>query len=189
MTGISRNIFLYILLLLCSSHVMSAQYADNPLKGRRWLSFSAGINTADYYSWQGMISYSKRGESSLTQVRVAHTQELLFSSDDTCTSRLNRLTEFALLWGDGWGGSSWYVTGSVGFGLNVRMFCRQASYEEQYITSITVGVPLQVETGIYLGKKSAIGLIGTGNWNFRESYLGVNLAYTYRLSKLSNKKE
>jgi hypothetical protein len=189
MIGNSRNIFILTMLLWWPAQLLLAQYTDNPLKGRRWISFSAGVNTADYYSWQGMISYTKRGDASLTQVRVAHTQELLFAPNDSCTSRLNRLSEFALLWGDGWGGKKWYVTGAVGFGLNVRMFCRQISYEDQYITSVTVGVPVQVEMGVYLGKKSAIGLIGTGNWNFRESYAGLNLAYTYRLSKISNAKE
>ncbi len=174
----------YVIVLICLFFSqLRAQYTDNPLKGKRWISIGAGINSADYYSWQGLASYSRRSESSLVQARVAYTQELLFASDDSCTSKINRLSEFAFLWGDGWGGKKWFVTGAVGFGFNVRMFCRRTTYEDQYITSVTMGVPLQIEFGVHIGKKSSIGLIGTGNWNFRESYAGVNLAYYYRLNK------
>ena len=178
-----KYVLLAMSLLLFFPKELNAQYSDNPLKGKRWLSFGAGVNTADYYSWQGLASYSKKGENSLVQTRVAYTQELLFSPEDSCTSKINRLSEFAVLWGDGWGGKNWFITGAVGFGFNVRMFCRRTTYEDQYITSITAGVPVQVELGVHIGKKFAIGLIGTGNWNFRESYAGINLAYYYSLNK------
>jgi hypothetical protein len=180
----------YALMLFCfgmlTAHPAIAQYSDNPLKGKRWVTVGAGINTADHYSWQGLLSYSKRTENSLLQTRVAYTQELFFDPLDSCTSRINRLSEFAILWGDGWSGRNWYVTGSVGFGFNVRMFCRRTSYEDQYITSLTAGVPVQVELGVNLGKKSGLGLMGVGNWNFRESYAGALLTYYYRLNKLKN---
>lgn len=160
-----------------------AQYEDNPLRGSRWVSVGGGINSSDYWSWQGMVTYSKRGEGSLVQVRGAFTQELWMADNDSCTERHNKLSELGVLWGDGWGGRNWYVTGSVGFGLNVRQYCRKADYENEYITGLTLGVPFQVEAGLRLGKYSAVTLTGVGNWNFREPYAGALLAYTRFLKK------
>jgi len=159
---------------------LKAQYSDNPLRGKRWYSVGAGINSSDYWSWQGMFSYSKRGETSLVQARVAFTQELWIASNDSCTEKHNKLIELGVLWGDGWGGKHWYATGSVGFGFNVRMYCRPADYGYEYITGLTLGVPFQIEAGVLLGKKSGLSLIGVGNWNFREPYLGAQLAL-YRM--------
>jgi hypothetical protein len=172
-----------ILVLVLVSLNGFGQYEDNPLRGSRWVSIGGGINTSDYWSWQGMLSYSKRGEGSLVQARLAYTQELWMAPDDSCTERHNKLSELGVLWGDGWGGKSWYVTGAVGFGFNVRQYCRRADYENEYITGLTLGVPFQVEAGLRLGKYSAITLTGVGNWNFREPYAGALLAYTRFLKK------
>lgn len=160
-----------------------AQYEDNPLRGKRWYGVSGGINSADYWSWQGMFTYSKRGEGSLVQTRIAFTQELWMAPNDSCTERHNKLTELGVLWGDGWGGRSWYVTGAIGFGFNMRQYCRKADYDNEYITGLTLGVPFQVEAGIRFAKYSAISLVGVGNWNFREPYAGAHLAYIRYLGK------
>ena len=176
--------YIKLLLLLFAVLVLSsqagAQYSDNPLRNSRWYSAGIGLNTSDYWSWQTAFTYSKRGEASLVQARLAYTQELWMAADDSCTDRHNRLTEVGILWGDGWAGKRWYATGSIGFGFNMRMYCRKADYESEYITGLTLGVPIQVEAGVLLGKKSGISLIGLGNWNFREPYLGAQLAF-YRI--------
>jgi hypothetical protein len=176
------NSGLFFCLVMASVGAL-AQYEDNPLRGSRWVSVGGGINSSDYWSWQGMVTYSKRGEGSLVQVRGAFTQELWMADNDSCTERHNKLSELGVLWGDGWGGRNWYVTGSVGFGLNVRQYCRKADYENEYITGLTLGVPFQVEAGLRLGKYSAVTLTGVGNWNFREPYAGALLAYTRFLKK------
>jgi hypothetical protein len=160
-----------------------SQYSDNPLRGSRWVSLSSGMNTSDNWAWQAMLTYSKRGEGSMLQARVGYTQELWLTEIDSCPEYRNKLVEFGLLWGDGWGGKSWYVTGSVGFGLNVRRFCRINGYENEIATGLTLGVPFQVEAGLRLGEHSALSIIGVGNWNFREPYVGAHLAYIRRLSK------
>ena len=181
--GTLRAPLLCALLALSPAVQVIAQYEDNPLRGQRWVSVSGGLNTSDYWSWQGMVTYSKRGEGSLVQTRVALTQELFMAADDSCTEKHNKLAEIGVLWGDGWGGRSWYVTGSVGFGFNVRQYCRRADYENEYITGVTLGVPFQVEFGVSVGKKSGLSLLGVGNWNFREPYAGMHLAYIRKLGK------
>jgi hypothetical protein len=174
-----KFLFALVVVLTLSSEIC-AQYSDNPLRGRKWYTAGAGLNSSDYWSWQTAFTYSKRGEGSLVQARMAYTQELWMAPDDSCTDRHNRLTELAVLWGDGWAGKRWYATGSIGFGFNMRMYCRKADYENEYITGLTLGVPIQIEAGVLLGKKSGLSLIGMGNWNFREPYLGGQLAF-YRL--------
>jgi hypothetical protein len=176
-----NSVLLSVLAVYCGR--VAAQYNDNPLQGNRWVSVGAGINTSDYWSWQGMLTYSKRGEGSLIQVRGAFTQELWMAANDSCTERHNKLSEFGVLWGDGWGGRNWYATGSVGFGFNVRQYCRLADYDFEYITGLTLGVPFQLEAGVRLGKYSAVTLTGVGNWNFREPYAGALLTFTRFLKK------
>jgi hypothetical protein len=170
----------FLLLLGLQAH---AQYSDNPLRETRWIGVSSGMNTSDNWAWQAMFTYSKRGEGSLVQARAAYTQELWLTGNDSCPEYRNKLMEFGVLWGDGWGGKSWYVTGSVGFGFNVRRYCMRVGYENDEVTGLTLGVPVQIEAGIRLGEYSAISLIGVGNWNFREPYAGAHLAYIRRLSK------
>ncbi len=171
-----------LLAMMLPSALLLGQYSDNPLRGKRWYTIGAGINSSDYWSWQTAMTYSKRGDGSLVQARVAFTQELWMAADDSCTDRHNRLTELGILWGDGWAGKRWYATGSIGFGFNMRMYCRKADYENEYITGLTLGVPVQIEAGVLLGKKSGLSLIGMGNWNFREPYLGAQLAFYHLLS-------
>jgi len=183
MINFLKTSVLFLLSWVAFIPVIQAQYEDNPLRGKRWVSVGGGLNTSDYWSWQAMFSYSKRGEGSLVQARVAFTQELWIAENDSCTERRNKLSELGVLWGDGWGGRSWYVTGAVGFGFNVRQYCRKADYKDEYITGLTLGVPFQIEAGLRFGKYSGISVIGVGNWNFREPYAGAHLAYTRQLSK------
>jgi hypothetical protein len=169
--------------LLCFREQAEAQYSDNPLRGMRWVGVSSGMNTSDNGAWQAMLTYSKRGEGSLVQARAAYTQELWLTGNDSCPEYRNKLAEFGVLLGEGWGGKSWYVSGSVGFGFNVRRYCQLVGYENELATGFTLGVPLQIEAGIRLGEYSGISLMGVGNWNFREPYAGAHLAYIRRLSK------
>jgi hypothetical protein len=171
------------LFLLATRLQADAQYSDNPLRGSRWLSVSSGMNTSDNWAWQAMLTYSKRGEGSLVQARAAYTQELWLTDTDSCPDFRNKLAELGVLWGDGWGGKSWYVTGAVGFGFNIRRYCTLGGYENDIVTGLTLGVPFQVEAGIKFGEHSGLSLIGVGNWNFREPYAGAHLAYIRRLSK------
>ena len=160
-----------------------AQYEDNPLKGKEWFSLSGGLNTMDHISWQTAGTFSSRGETVLTQARIAYGQELIEAANDTFTMRKNRLLEAGLLWGDGYGGKKWYVSGAVGFGFNVRMFCTKKEYEEVYITKFTLGIPLQIEAGVFVSKNIGINFVAIGNWNFRAPYGGVHLGVFYRLNK------
>lgn len=173
-------VFLVIVLL---QHVAAGQYEDNPLKGKKWLTISTGLNGMDYLSWQGMASYSMRGETVLTQFRMAYSQELIKASNDSATYRLNRLSELGLMWGDGWSGKKWYVTGAAGFGLNVRMFARRTIYEDQYLTAVTLGIPFQIELGTLITPRFGMNLLCSANLNFRAPYVGGQLGAFWRMKK------
>jgi hypothetical protein len=75
-----------------------------------------------------------RGETVLTQFRLC-----IFSGtgesrwNDSCNRAITiDLCRIAgVMWGDGWSGKKWYVTGSAGFGLNVRMFARRHDLYER----------------------------------------------------------
>ncbi len=158
-----------------------AQYTDNPLLGKHWATLSGGLNTADNVSWQACASAAMRGETMMTQARIAYSQELIEVANDTCTFRKNNLTELAVMWGDGWGGKHWYVTGTLGFGFNVRMYCDDKDYGGyRYLTAVTIGLPAQIDVGVLFGKYSGITLSMLGNWNFRQAYAGAHLGFTRR---------
>jgi hypothetical protein len=176
------SVFMCFLLTFLVCTDAKAQYEDNPLKGRKWFSVTGGVNTADYLSWQGLASFSSRGETVLTQARLGYSQELIKAPGDSCRDNMNRLSEAGLLWGDGWGKKNWFVTGAIGFGLNVRMYCDHGAYENRYLTAVTLGVPAQVEFGLQLSKQIGIELLLSGNWNFRAPYGGVHIGIFYRLS-------
>lgn len=171
-----------ILIVLNFSFLMegTGQITDNPLKEKKWFNVGVGANNADNVSWQGMASFTSRGESISTQVRMAFSQELIESPMDTCTERKNKLAELGLLWGDGWGGRKWYVHGSVGFGLNFRFYCDDADYGYRYLTAVTIGVPAQIEAGAFFNPHWGVALVGMGNWNFRAPYAGATLGVVYR---------
>src|SRR5690606_19234152 len=102
-----RNALVSLTAVCCSFGYLIAQYTENPLKDVRWMSMSVGANTADHVSWQTGITYSTRGETLLTQMRIMYSQELIEAPDDSIFFRKNKLAEFALMWGDGWGGKNW----------------------------------------------------------------------------------
>lgn len=170
-----------LLVIITTAHAAFSQYEENPLTGMKWLTLSGGLNTADNISWQGMASASMRGETMITQFRLGYSQEFIEAQNDTCTERKNRIAEMGVLWGDGWTSRKWFFTGSVGFGLNMRMYCTDADYGDfRYITALTIGVPAQIELGYLLNKKWAVTFVGVGNWNFRQPYGGAHLGLTYR---------
>ncbi|MBX7051916.1 MAG: hypothetical protein K1X54_07760 [Flavobacteriales bacterium] len=174
---------LLLITVVISIAGVHAQYDDNPLKQKKWFSVTAGVNNMDYLSWQGMGTFSMRGETVLTQFRLGYSQEIVKAADDSCTDRHNRLTEAGIMWGDGWSGKKWYVTGAAGFGLNVRMFCRHTLYENQYITAVTLGIPFQTEFGVLFTDRFGMNIIGTANWNFRAPYIGGSIGAFWRLKK------
>lgn len=160
------------------------QYTDNPLKGQRWLNVAGGLGTMDHISWGVGGTYSKRGETLLTQVKLAYNQEFIESANDSCTSRKNRLVESGIMWGDGYAWKNGYVTGSLGFGFNVRYYCDDGDFEDRYISALTVGLPAQIEAGFYIGKHWTAGVVLVGNWNLRAPYLAPYLGVGYRLKKI-----
>lgn len=178
MNGVGK--FLFILFCCSAVNTVSGQYEDSPLKGKKWATLSVGVNSADFLCWQGMGTFSSRGETVLTQLRLGYSQELLIASNDSCTEKRNRLSEIGLLWGDGWGGKKWYVTAAVGFGMNVRMYCDHGQYENRYLTAVTLGVPAQIELGLMINKNIGVNMVGVGNWNFRAPYFGGHLGFVYR---------
>jgi hypothetical protein len=162
----------------------SGQYGDNPLKNQRWMTYTVGMGTMDYISWTTSGSYSKRGETLLTQVKLAYSQEFIESENDTCTSVKNRLAESGILWGDGYAWKHGYLSGALGFGFNIRFYCDQGAYEDRYISALTIGLPAQIEAGFYIGKQWSAGLVLSGNWNLRAPYLAAQVGVGYRLKKL-----
>jgi hypothetical protein len=166
---------------LCYGSLVFGQYEANPLSGMKWLTVGGGLNTADHISWQGMASASMRGDIFITQVRLGYAQEFIEVANDTCTQRKNRIIETGVLWGDGWTSRKWFFTGTLGFGLNVRMYCTDGDFGAyRYLTAVTIGVPAQLEFGYLMNKKWALTLVGVGNWNFRQPYVGAHLGLTYR---------
>jgi hypothetical protein len=88
------------------------------------------------------------------------------------------------MWGDGYAWKNGYVTGSLGFGFNVRYYCDDGDFEDRYISALTVGLPAQIEAGFYIGKHWTAGVVLVGNWNLRAPYLAPYLGVGYRLKKI-----
>lgn len=181
MRNFSGKIILLLVLLFLQDLKTYAQYKDNPLKDKQWLTLGAGGNTADNISWQIAGSWATRGESFLNQFRVGYSQELIEAANDPYTFRKNRLAELAYMLGDGWGGKNWYVTGAAGFALNVRMYADSGVYEMRYVTAVSPGIPVQIDFGVMLNKNWGAGFSLVGNLNFRESYYGALIGIHYRL--------
>jgi hypothetical protein len=183
--------FLLSFLIGCFlSGYCQAQLRENPLKDSKWLTLSGGANTADHISWQSGVSYSFRGETLLTQMRLMYSQELIEGADDSVFVYKNRLAEYGIMWGDGWGGRNWYVSGSIGMGINLRMYGDSALQNEgtfRYLTALTIGVPAQAELGAWLSPSLGVNLMLLGNWNFRQPYLGVHAGMLYRFKKGKSK--
>jgi hypothetical protein len=163
-----------------SSRAM-AQYSDNPLKDERWLSLGAGANTAANLSWQVMGAWSTRGDYFINQIRFGYTQELIEAPDDPFTFRKDRLVEVGYLLGDGWGGKNWYATGSIGLGLNLRLYADSGDYRDRYVAAVSPGLPAQIDFGIMLNKQWGVGFTVLGNFSIRAQYYGALFGIHYRL--------
>lgn len=175
--------FLFLSIALFSFDSAQAQLVANPLTGKRWVNFSVGANNGDYLSGQTCLTFAKRSEDILTMARVAFSQQMMANPNDSAWTFHNRMGEIGMMWGDGWSGKKLYVAGAIGMGLNVRRFATNVAYvKNEPITVVTIGVPVQVETGFMISSKAALTLNLMGNWNFREPYLGANLGFTYRLT-------
>lgn len=169
--------------LFCSTSPLLGQYTDSPLKGQRWLNVAGGLGTMDHISWGVGATFSKRGETLLTQVKLAYNQEFIESDHDTCTSRKNRLLETGIMWGDGYAWRHGYVSGSIGFGFNVRYYCDKGDFNDRYLSALTIGLPAQIEAGFYIGKNWTAGVTLVGNWNLRSPYVAPYLGVGYRFKK------
>jgi hypothetical protein len=186
MRRIFQNIvgFGAFIILMCFSTLSKAQYTENPLKDKRWVGFAGGLNTADNVSWNGTVFYTKRSDVILTTIRAGYSQEFIESAADTCTSMKNKIAEIGLMWGDGWGGNNWYLTGAAGFGFNVRRYCDDRDEGDVGLTAVTIGIPFQVELGAMLNPRLGVVLVAMGNWNLRQAYLGANIGVVWRLKKV-----
>jgi hypothetical protein len=177
------RIFVLCILLLLSG-ISNGQYTENPLKEKRWIGFAGGLNTADNISWNGTGFYSRRSDVILTSIRLGYSQEFIESANDSCTSKKNKIAEAAVMWGDGWGGDRWYLTGAAGFGFNVRRYCDDREKGDVGLTAVTIGIPFQVEIGAMFNPRLGVVLVAMGNWNLRQAYLGANIGMVWRLKKV-----
>jgi hypothetical protein len=176
--------FLLAFALVFCSQLSSAQYEANPLSNTRWATFAIGATTADNVSWTASGSYSHRSDVLLSQIRGAYTQEMISSAGDSCTSRMSKMGEVGMMWGDGYAGKKFYFTLAAGMGVVVRRYCQKYLYEEEaYLTGITIGVPAQLEMGVSLSPMIWFNLNVNANWNFREPYAGALLGVSYRFKK------
>ncbi len=181
MREFSCKILLLAVLFFLQVYSSDAQYKDNPLKDKQWLTLGAGANTADNISWQVAGTWATRGDFFLNQLRVGYSQELIEAANDPYTFRKNRFAELAYMLGDGWGGKNWYVTGAAGFALNVRMYADSGDYAMRYVTTVAPGFPAQIDFGVMLNKNWGAGFSLVANLNFRESYYGALIGIHYRL--------
>ncbi|MFM7769796.1 MAG: hypothetical protein ACKO8Q_04500 [Bacteroidota bacterium] len=164
-----------------------SQYAKNLLQEKCWWNYGAGATTADNISYQLFASRTNFGELVSTTTRYAYSQEFIEGKDDSIFFRKNRNLEFGVLWGNGWAHKNIYLHVAAGMGLNVRLFgdsAQQVINEFDYKVGMTIGVPAQIELG-YNKKTHGVSLLLTGNWNFREPYLGALICYTRRFKPKS----
>lgn len=163
------------------------QYEANPLNNKKWLSVSAGANSADAGAWQSMLCFHNRSENLLTTIRFGFSQELGLNPNDTCTVKQNKTWELGLLWGDGYSGKRFYFVAAAGMGVVLRRQCKYVPYEDQaYGTRYTIGVPAQIQLGAKLSNKASIHIDVVGNWNFREPYVGALLGMSYYFKAKNN---
>lgn len=179
-----KHLILLALLLLLFPDIQ-AQYSENPLKERQWLNFSNGLNTADHYSWQSALTYSKRSDVLITSIRFGYSQELFESVKDSVTDMKNKIIEAGMMWGEGFGGEHWYVTATAGMGLNLRIYGDDDEDTQltRSITGVTIGVPVQIEAGILFNDNWGMNSTILANWNFRQPYVGLHAGIVYRFKK------
>lgn len=180
MRTVPKKITLLLQLIVFSGFI-NAQYLENPLKDKKWASVLGGLNSSENVSWQMIGNWSSRGEFFVTQLRLGYSQELIEPVNDPFTFRKNRMAELSYLLGDGWGGKRWYATGTIGFGLNVRMYADSGDYQLRYVTTLSPAIPAQIDFGLLLNKKWGAGISLVGNLNFRQSYFGALMGVSYRM--------
>lgn len=162
-----------------------AQYTTNPLAEKKWVNVAAGLSNMDNISWNVGATASFRGDVIIMSARLAYSQELIEAANDSVFSPKNRLLELGMMWGEGYGGKNWYVSAVGGMGLNVRFFGddEEDSDAVRRLAAVTIGVPLQIEFGIFMTDNIALTFNGIANWNFREPYAGGQMGVTYRVKK------
>ncbi len=173
-----------LLILVCISFLVQAQYTTNPMLNTRWTSFGLGANSSDNFSYQLFASKSTFEETVSTTVRAAYSQELFEGQDDSIFFRKNRSLEVGVLWGQVWGKNNMFLAASAGMGVTLRLYgdsALQVIDQFVYKAGVTIGVPAQIEMG-YLSKNGGLSLMLVGNWNFREPYYGAVVCYTRKLS-------
>ncbi|MDZ4752055.1 MAG: hypothetical protein SGI87_10600 [Flavobacteriales bacterium] len=172
------NISVFALLLLSSSGVM-AQFETNRLKNTKWYSFSPGFTSSDRLSGSLALSLTKRNDMLASSYRLQY-QHQLSSPTDSCDKAAYSV-EFAALWGEGISGKSGYIVFLAGMGLTRRTYCQGEEEEYARKSRTLVGVPVQIEMGLYLNKKWSVGLNLIAGWNFLEPYAGGQLKLSYHL--------
>jgi hypothetical protein len=180
-----KSIAIFIFLLLPLGYAC-AQYEKHPLEERQWVALMNGVNTADNISWQTTGTFSYRSDFMLTQVRLGFSQEYIEGPEDSIFFRKNRIIETGILWGEAFAKKNWYVSGSIGMGLNIRLYGDSAVQNKtdfRYLSAVTIGVPAQIETGVWIGPSFGLGTGIIANWNFRQPYVGTFFSLIYRFKK------
>ena len=165
-----------------------AQYTANALHKKNWTNYGVGLTTSDYLSYHLLASRTVFGETVSSTTRFSYNQELIEGPNDSIYFRKNRNVELGVLWGNGWAHKNLYMHIAAGMGVNVRMYgdsAQQVLNQFNYKVGMTIGVPAQLELG-WNKKEHGFCLLVTGNWNFREPYLGALICYSRRF-KLKEK--
>jgi hypothetical protein len=170
---------IFIGFFLCLVQKSLAQFETNPLKNKHWYTLAIGASTADALSSNISLGYTGRNDMLVSAYRLQY-QGQLFEPSDSCSFKA-RSVEVAALWGEGIGGKSAYVVFMAGMGLTRRIYC--LGEEENYARKARtlVGVPFQIEGGLFVNKNWSLGLAVIGGWNFVEPYLGAQLKLSYHL--------
>lgn len=176
---------LLIFVFAITTAALHAQYTSNPLKDKKWINVSAGLTNMDNVSWMGSASASLRTDVLITSGRIAYSQELFEADNDSVLSPKNRLIEMGLMWGEGYAGKNWYVSLVGGMGLNLRLYADDDDNtpEIRRLTAVTIGVPVQLEAGVFFTEQIGLSINGVANWNFRRPYVGAHIGCFYRFKK------
>jgi len=174
-----------VLAFISVSAVSWAQYKANPMNNKIWQHYGIGVNTADNLSWNTLFTQTKQNDDISTTLKFAYSQEWIEGKDDSIFFRKNRTIEGGIMWGQAWATGHLYVHACAGMGLTLRLYGDhkvQSNTEYVYKAGLTIGVPAQLEVG-YLQKDYGITLLMTGNWNFRQPYMGAAICYTRRMGR------
>ena len=161
-------------------HILLAQFETNRLKDKHWYTLALGTSSADELSSTVSLGYTGRNDMLVSAYRLQY-QGQLAEPTDSCSFKA-RSFEFAALWGEGTAGKNAYVVFMAGMGLTRRIYCLGADQQYQRKARTLVGVPFQIEGGLFVNKNWSIGLTIIGGWNFLEPYLGGQLKLSYHLA-------